>query len=508
MPQVPTQRTLFLRACVAMAAVLFSITSPSVRAADWTVEDIFGRRVTERGLTLVDWEGPIANPAIKFFIVPPKNAAFPLRVFLSTAQTRAYFNLPSKIGARGPSKVVDFPVFGKQPVFVSIFTNREAKDLDFSLQLRCQDSAGRKQTLSVPCHVIDQDKKDEDREESKLFPITVDFSQDRTGFFKDEKKRRIVLQAARDWAYFLAPESRDIVPAGAEKTHIWNSDGFKSGKVVDNAREYAGYLLYAYGIKGAELRSGGEPSQHGGWQSQGGKELPLRRSGGFEAEIRGNYNTKGWMLSLADGDYWKATNERNVPNDFYSIAHHEIGHALFFNPANSRFDRAKKNGKLEDPVVRAYFASNPRVSQADHFEGSIDPESLCGAFGNEYHGDVPHFRWQITKLDLLCAKAVGYTLRPTSAFAPLNLETDALLEGAVGQKYAASLRATGGIPIYNWEITGGSLPAGVRLDSFGGTIRGTPTKAGVFDVTVRVRDYHEKGEGQSRKVQIKIAAGS
>lgn len=51
--------------------------------------------------------------------------------------------------------------------------------------------------------------------------------------------------------------------------------------------------------------------------------------------MQGNYNTLGWLVTLADRDWWQATNHGAVKNDLYSIAHHEIGHALIFNPNNS-----------------------------------------------------------------------------------------------------------------------------------------------------------------------------
>ena len=58
------------------------------------VEDIFGRPLNEHGLILVDWEGYIANPAIKFFILPPPNARYPARVVVRAGEPRLYFDLP------------------------------------------------------------------------------------------------------------------------------------------------------------------------------------------------------------------------------------------------------------------------------------------------------------------------------------------------------------------------------------------------------------------------------
>jgi len=181
---------------------------------------------------------------------------------------------------------------------------------------------------------------------------------------------------------------------------------------------YTGYLLYAYGIRNALLssdfpippgwqlmkrdpaargiRSGGEPSPYGAFQVAAGKTLPIRRSGGLELEIQGNYNTKGWLVALPDRDWWQATNHGDVPADLYSIAHHEIGHALIFNPNNRMVTRDQE---LPGEQVRAYLGTSPMVSKSDHLEGVVDPASLHGAFGNEYHGRMPRGRWLITKLD-------------------------------------------------------------------------------------------------------------
>ncbi len=70
--------------------------------------------------------------------------------------------------------------------------------------------------------------------------------------------------------------------------------------------------------------------------------------------------------------------------------------------------------------------------------------------------------------------------------------------------YAVKLRASGGIPFYHWEVTAGSLPDGLSLDPFTGELRGTPKRAGTSEFTVRVRDYHLKGAGASRKLRMQV----
>src|SRR5262249_55988221 len=147
-------------------------------------------------------------------------------------------------------------------------------------------------------------------------------------------------------------------------------------------------------------RSGGEGSFGGAVQTSVGLPLQIKRSGGFEAEIYGNYNTLGWLF-LTNDDQWLGTgNLGNETNDFYSIAHHEIGHALIFNPAHPGFNKAKNAGGFKSPALVAYNGGPAPIDSSDHLNGLIDPESGQGAFGYDYYGNIPRKRWMITKLDL------------------------------------------------------------------------------------------------------------
>jgi hypothetical protein len=222
--------------------------------------------------------------------------------------------------------------------------------------------------------------------------------------------------------------------------------------------------------------------------------------------VKGNYNTKGWAVRVTDDEWWKATNLGNTQCDLYSVVHHEMGHALIFHPANLRILAAKLLGRLKGDRLQAYLGAAPHVDSSDHLDGTIDPASLRGAFGYEYHGKVPLGRWLITKTDLLSAQAIGYTLRPTSAFAPLVLQTDSLPNATFATPYSKRLRAAGGIPFYDWEIVDGELPKGLALDRFTGQLDGSPQESGAFTFSVRVRDYDERSPGASRRLHLKVAA--
>jgi hypothetical protein len=76
--------------------------------------------------------------------------------------------------------------------------------------------------------------------------------------------------------------------------------------------------------------------------------------------------------------------------------------------------------------------------------------------------------------------------------------TDTLSPGTVGQSYANSLFASGGVRPYTWSIVAGALPPGLSLS--GNTISGTPTTAGSFVFTAQVRD----NQGTTARQQFTI----
>lgn len=65
--------------------------------------------------------------------------------------------------------------------------------------------------------------------------------------------------------------------------------------------------------------------------------------------------------------------------------------------------------------------------------------------------------------------------------------TATLPPAGLGQLYATTLEATGGVPPYTWAVAGGALPAGLVLDS-DGTLAGRPGTVGTSTIAVRVTD--------------------
>lgn len=479
-----------------LSLVLF-FTQIQALVAQFDVFDKFNRSLASEGITLTDWEGYIANPAIEISIVPPASASFPISVDLSANHSRLYFDMPSSTSSTGPSKTITFNNASPISVFLSIFPDRSDGDETYSLTL--MSSLG---SQVFPIFVEDYDPA------TPVFNynIVLDYSQDFVyNFFTDPTKQAQVDQAALDWAYFLNDPGYDQVSAGTESTYIWDDD-YLSGNFVTNTNSYTGFLIYPHGFTHSLNRSGGA-SANGSFQTIGGSNTQLRRSGSYDACIDGNYNTLGWNTSISDDLWYVATNLGNVQNDLYSIAMHELGHALGFFTAYPVFQTYLSAGSISQSEIINYQGISVPVDASSHLASSgsptvVDRISKRGAFGSDYANQVPFGRWLITKLDLLVLESLGYELRQTSAFRDIAITNTSLLDGTQNQSYSDQILALGGIKSYNFQLINGALPPGLSLNPFDGTISGIPSLAGTYSFEIEVTDYDGKTAQQSYNLLI------
>jgi hypothetical protein len=88
----------------------------------------------------------------------------------------------------------------------------------------------------------------------------------------------------------------------------------------------------------------------------------------------------------------------------------------------------------------------------------------------------------------------------------LTVTTSALLNGAVGTPYSQTLAATGGNSIYSWQLTSGTLPAGLTMNA-AGVISGTPSATATnLPLTFKVTDTGSPVQTASATLNLTIAA--
>ncbi len=489
-------RFLFSRALIALCFI------PAARAVGpvTAIRDVFGRDVTTKGITLVDWEGFMANPATKYHFDVDATASFPLRVTIRSNGHRIDFDdLNGQTGFRATGlDSVTGNVFKVQIIstatggdfYVSTYPDRDGANESYTLTFQVIDARNAVTNFTVPLTVIDQDKPDGPQGAANLL---LDYSRDTTGFFANADVRRLTDQAAADYSYFLDAQNFATVAAGAETTRIFTHNGFAETLSITNATAYNGFKLYVEGIDAEpEKRSTGLGSPIGGFQSVNGVATALRRSAVEAIYTKGNFNDNGWYYSPlpATEDDWTHTYYSNDIPDYYSVAQHEMGHAIAFAFSFPNYFSGR-SGFSSAPLL-AYMGRVIAVDATDHLAHVTDPASGIGAFGSEYEAGTSIMRpgrFMITKANLLVLEAVGWKLRPTSAFVPVAQGTPDFVEARAGAALTTQLNAAYGIPPYSWKISSGALPAGLAIDSYG-LITGTPSIAGTSTAQLTVTDYN------------------
>lgn len=443
------------------------------KASAHQVTDVFGRELGGRPLLLPDWEGYMANPAIMLAVQSAHSATSPIVAMADSPLIQ--FPIPSRTEIQGSTKTLDFTGGPVSRFVAAAFPQRQKRQQHATLTIASVRSACRVSIVVLPVMT---------RQDAPTYPVTVDFSQDRTGFFDEPRHRQVFQQALDDWAFYLDGSNASTTEAGQERTWVWDKTGFKTGRAVSNAAAYRGFLLYAYGISGEEMRSGGAPSKF--MSVRTGSDASRPRSGSVEIDTVGNYHKLGWLdPALADERWWLAESTYKDPADLYSIMRHEIGHALFFHPLHPGF---VPGASL--PVRQ--LDGEPRSLKTDrhgHFDGLLDGASLRGPFGGEHEGPMSHGRWLITRMDLLTLAELGHPMRPVAALRRLAIDPLAAPALQAGCGANLQLSASGGIPYYDWEIVDGALPGGLVLDRHSGVITGIPAVAGQFQIAVQVRDH-------------------
>lgn len=88
----------------------------------------------------------------------------------------------------------------------------------------------------------------------------------------------------------------------------------------------------------------------------------------------------------------------------------------------------------------------------------------------------------------------------------LKIETTSLPDAHAGNPpYSASVVVSGGMPVYNWTIFSGALPAGLSLSATTGVIGGTPnppTSGNTYNFTVKVTDSANPANAVTKPLSI------
>ncbi|MFC5817826.1 Ig domain-containing protein [Nonomuraea harbinensis] len=494
----------------AVAALLLSslltggVTTPAHAASPAEVIDLFGRTVNGHGVQLVDWQGYLANPYVELTVKPPADARYPVTVDLKAEGTsRLMMDLPSQLTATGATKTLTFASAAERKTFKLAIHSRRGpgQDETHTLRLSVREAGGATSQQSMPIRV----QQDEKTPLEPTLPVTFDYRFDTiTGYFSDPAFRTASEEAVKDWFRFFDMAPFDTVAAGAETNHL-PGDDWQNTITVTNQTAYNGMYVFFRGIQ--TPYSTGYPAANGRYSARNGQQLPgpLHRSTSmiFEYDEAG----KRLFTSLADEDWYRTEIQGDVL-DVHGLVMHEYGHAVAFHSDWAGM-RAYVQGGGNDPDVSAYQGYPVPLDSSYHIPGEQRYwDRLSGQSGGWTHL-FPTRRWMLTKLALLVAENAGWRLnRELTPFLPPSIVTTSLPQATPGAAYQQRLTAKGGVPFYDWQIDGGTLPAGLSLDRFTGAITGTPTTAGTSTFTVRLRDYDRLSTPVTRTFTITVGGGA
>lgn len=105
------------------------------------------------------------------------------------------------------------------------------------------------------------------------------------------------------------------------------------------------------------------------------------------------------------------------------------------------------------------------------------------------------FTFSVTAVDFAGRRATReYRLTVVPQFL---IPTTQLNTAITGVSYSFALSGSGGVPPYSWDITAGTLPDGLSLDSTSGTISGTTTALSSHEITVTLTDSGNRTASRS-----------
>jgi hypothetical protein len=492
-----------LTVALLLLSSLFVGVQPAHALSAAQVVDMFGRTVNTYGVKLVDWEGYLANPYIQLTVKPPQDAQFPVTIDLKAEGTsRLMMDLPSQLTATGATKTLTFANASEQKTFkLEIASKRGAgQDELHTLRLAIRDGSGATFQQSMPIRV----QQDEKTALQPTIPITFDYRYDTvTGYFSDPAFRTAAEEAVKDWFRFFDVTPFDTVAAGAENNHLPGNDWQNEITVTNNAA-YNGMYVFFRGIQSPY--STGYPAANGKYFTRNGQQVagPLHRSTAMIFEY--DEANKQLFTSLADEDWYKTDIAGSVL-DVHGLVMHEYGHAVAYHSDWAGM-RSYVSGGGNDPDVVDYMGYAVPLDSSYHIPGDQrNWDRLSGQSGGWTHY-FPTRRWMLTKLALLVAENAGWKLnRNLTPFLKPAITTSSLPQATPGQSYTQTLAAKGGVPFYDWQVTSGSLPAGLSLDRFTGTISGTPTTAGTSTFTVQLRDYDSRSTPVAKSFQLQVGGG-
>ncbi|MBQ7560937.1 MAG: putative Ig domain-containing protein [Synergistaceae bacterium] len=165
----------------------------------------------------------------------------------------------------------------------------------------------------------------------------------------------------------------------------------------------------------------------------------------------------------------------------------------------------ESNSKLDPGTDGESYNYELKASGAESFTWELKSGSLPEGLELDSTGIISGIPTQTGKFNFIIqvnnsygSDSQNFTLTIKAAAPVITSET--LSDGKIGEYYNSELQATGSTPL-KWSISG-QFPKGLKLNASTGQITGTPTKAGTFTFTAKVKN---SGGNDSKSFTIEIS---
>ena len=142
------------------------------------------------------------------------------------------------------------------------------------------------------------------------------------------------------------------------------------------------------------------------------------------------------------------------------------------------------------------------------FPIGVDVDATGNLYVSNQFGGIEEFLFPAngnrTPLATIAGSATGLSAPGRLAVAPpLSIRTSTLPHAHAGRRYSVRLRANLGTTPYHWQLSGGHLPRGLRVNREG-TLDGTPHQRGRFRFSVRVTDSTRPAMTATRRLTLRV----
>jgi hypothetical protein len=191
-----------------------------------------------------------------------------------------------------------------------------------------------------------------------------------------------------------------------------------------------------------------------------------------------------------------------------------VGGIIKYTPSQSKV----VNGETYYKALEGRVSFNPYGMC--HFRNACDVREVAvheigHALGLGHSADDHATMAAVAHFDNRCSALMGDDLAGIRAMYPattggngLNIATQTELpDGNARASYNTQMEARGGAGGYSWSVVSGKLPAGIQLNA-NGLLSGMPTEAGLFNLSVQVKDSTGKISQAPFALGVKTSAVS